>query len=151
MSQKQNMIAVSCLMELKANLKLKLYLILQKGHQLLLKWLERRGFSAHDIHAIIEATGVYHEQLALALADAGVTVSIVNPAQVKNFGRGLAVRTKNDNGFDCAARYGALVKPRPWQPPSPEIRTLKTFLARQNAVSQDLQRERNRLEKSGNQ
>ena len=78
-----------------------------------------------------------------------ITVSIVNPAQVKDFGRGLAVRTKNDRiDSTVLARYGALVKPRPWQPPTPEVCTLKAFLARRNAVFQDLQRARNRLEKA---
>jgi len=33
---------------------------------------------------------------AIALADAGVMVSIINPAQVEDFGRGLAARTKTD-------------------------------------------------------
>lgn len=49
---------------------------------------------------MLEATGVYHEAAALWLADARMTVSIANPAQVKDFTRGLAVRTKTD-GVDC--------------------------------------------------
>ena len=66
----------------------------------------------------MEGTGVYHEQAALALVDAGVTVSIINPAQIKDFGRGLAVRTKTD-GVDSfvLARYGALLKPAAWRLP----------------------------------
>lgn len=42
----------------------------------------------------------------------GVTVSIVNPAQARDFAKGLAVRTKTD-GVDSLvlARYGALLKP----------------------------------------
>lgn len=54
----------------------------------------------------MEATGVYHKQAALALAKAGITASVVNPAQVKGFSRGLAVRTKT-NGVDSfvLARY----------------------------------------------
>ena len=97
----------------------------------------------------MEGTGVYHEQAALALADAGVTVSIVNPAQVKDFGRGLAVRTKTD-GVDSfvLARYGALVKPAAWTPPAPEARMLQALLARRDAIAQDLQREQNRQEKA---
>ncbi|CAH1073287.1 hypothetical protein NTG1052_20040 [Candidatus Nitrotoga sp. 1052] len=49
----------------------------------------------------------------MALADAGVMASIINPAQVKDFGRGLAVRIKTD-GVDSVvlARYGALLKPK---------------------------------------
>jgi transposase len=97
----------------------------------------------------MEGTGVYHEQAALALADAGVMLSIVNPAQVKDFGRGLAVRTKTD-GMDSfvLARYGALLKPAAWNPPAPEARLLQALLARREAIAQDLQRERNRQEKA---
>ena len=97
----------------------------------------------------MDATGVYHEHAALALADAGVIVSIINPAQVKNFGRGLAVRTKTD-GVDSfvLSRYGALLKPAAWIPPAPKARVLQALLARRYAVAQDLQRERNRQEKA---
>lgn len=68
---------------------------------------------------------------------------------MKDFGRSLGIRTKND-GIDSfvLARYGALLKPRPWTPPSPQARTLKSLLSRRDAVAEDLQRERNRLEKA---
>lgn len=115
----------------------------------LLAWVARQNVSLAELHVVMEATGVYHEQAAIALADAGVMVSIVNPAQVKDFGRGLAVRTKTD-GMDCfvLARYGALLKPAAWIPPTPEARILQALLARREAIAQDLQRERNRQEKA---
>jgi transposase len=115
----------------------------------LLAWIAKQQVSSQQLHVVMEATGVYHEQAALALADAGITVSIVNPAQVRDFGRGLAVRTKTD-GVDSLvlARYGALLKPAAWTPPAPEARMLQALLARREAVAQDLQRERNRQEKA---
>ncbi len=115
----------------------------------LLVWVAKQHVPPNGLHVVMEGTGVYHEQAALALADAGVTVSIVNPAQVKDFGRGLAVRTKTD-GVDSfvLARYGALVKPQAWTPPAPEARMLQALLARRDAIAQDLQRERNRQEKA---
>jgi transposase len=115
----------------------------------LLVWIGKQHISPNELHVVMDATGVYHEQAALALADAGVTVSIVNPAQVKDFGRGLAVRTKTD-GMDSyvLARYGALLKPAAWTPPAPEARMLQALLARRDAIAQDLQRERNRQEKA---
>jgi len=115
----------------------------------LLTWVARQKVSLEDLHVVMEATGVYHEQAAIALADANVVVSIVNPAQVKDFGRGLAVRTKTD-GVDSfvLARYGALLKPVAWTPPAPEARMLQALLARRDAIAQDLQRERNRQEKA---
>ncbi|HCI14285.1 MAG TPA: IS110 family transposase [Gallionellaceae bacterium] len=114
-----------------------------------LAWIGKQHISVNELHVVMDATGVYHEQAALALADAGVTVSIVNPAQVKDFGRGLAVRTKTD-GMDSyvLARYGALLKPAAWTPPAPEARILQALIARREAIAQDLQRERNRQEKA---
>jgi transposase len=115
----------------------------------LLAWCAKQQVPVHELHAIMEGTGVYHEQATLALSDAGATVSIVNPAQVKDFGRSLGVRTKTD-GVDSfiLARYGALLTPKPWTPPAQEARTLQALLSRREAIAQDLQRERNRLEKA---
>lgn len=119
------------------------------GVTALLEWAAKQGVSAAQLHVIMDATGVYHEQAALALVDAGVMVSIINPAQVKDFGRGLAIRTKTD-GVDSVvlARYGALLKPAAWQPPPMEVRALQALLARRAAVADDLRRELNRQEKS---
>lgn len=42
----------------------------------------------------------------------GVMVFIINPAQVTDFGRGLAVRTKTDDVDSVVlVRYGVLFKP----------------------------------------
>ena len=116
------------------------------GVAALLEWTGKQNISAADLHVVMEATGVYHEHAALALAEAGVTVSIINPAQIKDFGRGLAVRTKTDGVV--LARYGALLKPVAWQPPPPAARALQALLARRDAVAEDLRRELNRQEKS---
>src|ERR1017187_2966852 len=121
----------------------------QSGVIDLLAWAAKQNISPEELHVIMEATGVYHEQVAMALADAGVRVSIINPAQVKDFGHSLAVRTKTD-GVDSfvLARYGALLKPAAWIPPAPEARMLQALLARRDAIAQDVQRERNRQEKA---
>jgi transposase len=122
----------------------------QMGAADLLAWCaSKQAVEPHQLHAIVEGTGVYHEQIAIALSDAGVTVSIVNPAQVKDFGRSLGIRSKND-GIDSwvLARYGSLLKPNAWTPPAQEARILQALLSRREAIAQDLQRERNRLEKA---
>jgi transposase len=119
------------------------------GFAKLLDWIATRGISVTELHIVMEATGIYHEQAALALHDAGGIVSIANPAHVKGFAYSLGVRTKTD-GVDSRvlARYGLLTKPSRWQPPSAESRILKGLLARREAIKQDLQREKNRQEKA---
>jgi transposase len=119
------------------------------GFKALADWLDKHGGARANVHAVLEATGVYHEAVAQWLFDIGATVSVANPAQVKDFARGLTVRTKTD-GVDSVvlARYGALVRPAAWTPPPVEVRELKALLARLEALETDLRRELNRQEKA---
>lgn len=117
----------------------------EAGFAILLDWLTKQ--KASELHVVMEPTGMYHEAAALALADAGVTVSLINPAQLRAFAQGLGVKTKTDKQDSTVlAKYGATQKPAPWQPPSMSARRLKALLARRDAVADDLQRERNRQE-----
>lgn len=119
-----------------------------KGFAAMLAWIDRYEVPRGALHAIMEGTGVYHELLALALTDGGVRVSIVNPAHIKNFAKGIGIQTKTDKSDSFVlARYGVLTNPSFWTPPSKQARELKSLLARQEALAQDLQREKNRQEK----
>ena len=119
------------------------------GFKELLDWLQRQHVSLKELYVIMEGTGVYHEQAAFALHDASAYVSIVNPAYVRDFARGLAVRTKTDSVDSLVlARYGLLVQPSFWTPLPIEARLLQSLLSRREAIAQDLQRERNRQEKA---
>ena len=62
------------------------------GFKQLLDWLTKH--EARTAHVIMEPTGVYHEPAALALSDAGMVVSLVNPAQLRSFAQGLGVRPR---------------------------------------------------------
>ena len=107
-----------------------------EGFAELQDWLIRQKVpDLGQVHLILEATGVYHEAVALWFAAAGAVVSVVNPAQTKALGQGLAVRTKTDaRDSQVLARYGALVNPPRWQPPTPAIRELNALMARLEAV-----------------
>ena len=116
------------------------------GFGKLLEWLQKHD--AVGPHIIMEPTGVYHERAAFFLSDSGLTISFVNPAQIRKFAQGIGVKTKTDKAdSQVLARYGNTQKPSAWQPPSASARTLKALLARRDAVADDLQRERNRQEK----
>jgi transposase len=117
------------------------------GFAQLLQWLDKQ--KAAQPHVVMEPTGVYHEAAALALTDAGLPLSLVNPAQLRQFAHGLGVKTKTDKADSAVlARYGETQKPELWQAPSKAVRRLKALLARRDAVADDLLRERNRQEAS---
>ena len=116
------------------------------GFRKLLDWL--RKHDAASAHLIMEPTGVYHESAAFFFSDAGLAISLVNPAQLRKFAQGIGVKTKTDKAdAKVLARYGETQKPEVWQPPPLSVRTLKALLARRDAVADDLLREKNRQEK----
>jgi transposase len=115
------------------------------GIEELIEWLAEN--KAPEAHVIMEPTGAYHEPAALALTDAGLKLSLVNPAQLRRFAQGLGVKNKTDKADSTVlARYGDTLKPDAWQAPSKSARQLKALLARRDAVADDLQREQNRQE-----
>src|SRR5712691_3941654 len=63
--------------------------------------------------------------VALALHEAGHVVSVVNPAQIRDFARTKLGRNKTDKVDAALVReYAELFKPEPWTPPSPAMRRL---------------------------
>ena len=119
------------------------------GFAELLSWITSQKLLVSQTHVVMEATGVYHELAAFALHQGGVTLSIINPAQARDFARSLAIRTKNDAMDSLVlARYGALLTPAVWVPPSLQARTLQALIARVDAITIDLRKERNRQEKA---
>jgi transposase len=119
------------------------------GHAALLDWAQRTAkCGPEELHFIVEATGVYHEPLTRFLTEQGARVSVVNPLHAKRFAESHGFKTKTD-GHDrlVLALFGHERQPPAWQPLPAEIAELKSLLARLDAVQDDLQRERNRLEK----
>lgn len=49
-----------------------------------------------ETKAVMECTGRYHEPILLALSEAGVFVSAVNPHLIKNFGNNSIRKVKSD-------------------------------------------------------
>lgn len=120
-----------------------------QGVRVLLQWLQERGVELAQLRVVMEPTGVYHEVAAQALHDAGLPVHLVNPARARHFALSVGQRGKTDAADSRSlALMGAQQTLQPWQPPSPAARQLKALLARRAALAEDLQRERNRLEKA---
>ena len=93
------------------------------GWHHLIAWLGEHKIG--QVHACLEATGRHGLGIALALHEAGHVVSIVNPAQIRDFARTKLGRNKTDQVDAVHIReYAELFKPRPWTPPSPAMRRL---------------------------
>src|SRR4051812_29082418 len=93
------------------------------GWRKLIAWLTEHKI--RQVHACLEATGRYSLGIALALHEAGHIVSLINPAQIRDFARTKLGRNKTDQ-VDAAhiREYAELFKPLPWTPPSPALRRL---------------------------
>lgn len=86
------------------------------GFEQLRRWLRNRR--VERVHACLEATGGWSEDLALALHEAGYIVSLVNPMRIKAFAKSEMLRTKTD-------RIDAALIARFCRTPAPELRALQ--------------------------
>lgn len=118
------------------------------GFQHLLQWIQANvSDSKVEVQVCMEATGSYHEALALHLFDQGMKVSVVNPLLVKRFIEVDGVRNKTDAGdAKCLARFCRMTSPELWEAPSAGVRTLQALVLRLDTLQEMLQSERNRLD-----
>jgi transposase len=133
-----------CLIKENGKVKHKVFANTASGFEHLTAWL-----SSHRVvglHACLEATGSYGEALALYLFDAGLMVSVVNPAQVKAFAASRLTRTKTDKvDAELIARFCLAHAPQAWQPPAPAVRELQALVRRLDALIEMRVSEENRL------
>jgi transposase len=122
-----------------------------KGLARLLEWLTERGCKLEQLTVVMEATGVYHENAALVLHQAGCRIIIANPYRVRDYAKGLGLLHKTDK-IDARAllRYGKEKAPElvAWTPPPAPVRALRALYGRLAAVQEDLQREDNRRQQA---
>ena len=110
------------------------------GHRELLKWIGRGA------RLCMEATGVYHLQLALMLVAAEVEVMVVNPRVAKDFGRALANRSKTDR-IDAGTllEYVARMDFVAWKAPSSAVMELRELGRRLSELVHAGAEEKNRF------
>jgi transposase len=121
--------------------KAKVFLNTPAGFETFVTWLHPFA----PVHVALEATGRYGEALATALVDSGLTVSVVNPAQIQAFGKAELKRTKTDKtDAKLIARFCQLQQPPAWQPLPPAVRHLQALVRRLDDLVAMRQMERNR-------
>lgn len=116
-----------------------------EGFAELCVWLAKHKTT--QVHACLEATGAYGEDLALYLHQQGHTVSIVNPAQIKAFGQSELLRNKDDRlDAGLIRRFCEKQRPPAWIPPPPHWRELQAMTRHLENLIETRQQQLNRLE-----
>lgn len=94
------------------------------GHASLINVLQ----NANVARVCIEATGVYHLDLAVALYDAGIEVMVINPKASRRFAEAMMERTKTDP-VDAAllAEFAERMPFVAWVRPGNEVLALRAF------------------------
>lgn len=97
----------------------------------------------------MEATSIYHELLAKYLFDEGYQVSVTNPLRARYFAQSMSKLNKTDKvDSEVLARFAMTANLHFWQPLPKHIQLLNALLDRRAVLCEDLQREKNRLEKA---
>jgi transposase len=114
-----------------------------KGHRALLRWLQRLG----PVQVICEASGGYERPAVVALQQAAIAVSVVNPRRVRDFARAQGRLAKTDQlDAQVLAQFGQQLQPAITPAPSAAQRQLVELVSRRQQVQQLRTAERNRLE-----
>ncbi len=114
-----------------------------EGHQSLVKLLKTRKVK----RVCVEATGVYHLDLAVALHDQGrVELMVLNPKAAKQYGDAIMNRTKTD-GVDAAllAGYAQVMPFRSWNRPETAHLNVRACARRLNTLTRLRTQEKNHL------
>jgi transposase len=95
---------------------------------------------------VIEATGGYEHAAAATLAAAGFQVAIVNPRQVREFGRATGRLAKTDAiDADLLALFGERIRPVVRPLPDEDTQALHAVITRRRQIVEMLVAEKNRL------
>jgi transposase len=95
---------------------------------------------------VMEATGGYERELAIALVLAGLPVAVVNPRQVRDFAKAMGMLAKTDKvDAGLIALFGERVRPEPRGVPEKEVRELDALIVRRGQLKEMLTAEKNRM------
>lgn len=98
--------------------------------------LVKRLSTFPGITVCLEATGVYSLDIALALTDAGLRVSVLNPKASHNFAKVLLRNSKTDAvDADTLAQYAERMPYQAWARPTDAALTLRALARRINTLT----------------
>ena len=110
-------------------------------------WVSQKCKRDIPIVFLMEATGVYYEQLAWFLHKAKKSVSVILPSRAKKYLQSLGFKSKNDK-IDAKglSQMGAQQRIEEWSPPPSEILNLRSITRHRQALQETRTRLNNQLE-----
>ena len=115
-----------------------------EGFEQLSGWLQEQGLE--QVPACLEATGRYGEALAHYLYERKHRVSVVNPAQIRDYARSKLTRNKTDKlDASLIAQFCLKEEPALWVPLAPEIQELQALVRHLETLQDMRTQENNRL------
>ncbi len=120
-----------------------------KGHAAMVRYLKKRTRQAL---VCVEATGIYHLELCLALhGAANIEVMVINPRVGKDFAKAMMQRSKTDaSDARMLAEYAGRMVFVSWNPPKASVWELRAIARRMDILSRHSVAEKNRLHSSRN-
>ena len=101
-------------------------------------------------HFVCEATGGYERLLVDTLHAKGYAISLLSSARVRDFARSEGVKAKSDPiDGRVILRFAKEKRPKPTRPPSRQQRLLMDLLDRREQLSEQIKREKTRMQKPG--
>src|SRR5436190_5472353 len=108
------------------------------GFDKLQKWIKKQSSSSLELNFVLEAPGVYHEQLACYLVDKDYKISVVLPNKAKNFAKTLKTKTITDKvSAESLATMGLEKRLDFWQKPNPIFNNLKQLTRERDQLIQE--------------
>ncbi|MBG8554968.1 IS110 family RNA-guided transposase [Hymenobacter guriensis] len=117
-----------------------------QGFTALLHWVAARRASTAPLWFVVEATGVYYEELAYFLADHQQHLSVLLPNKVKHFAQSTEQKSKTDQlDARLLCRLGLERALPVWVPPTPALRRLRILERERQILTQQGARLKTRL------
>ncbi len=118
---------------------------IEEGFRRMLEWVRSKK-QTDQCWFIMEATGVYYEELAYYLHQADRLVCVLVPNRAYHWAQSLPIKSKTD-ALDARllARYGLERQPERWQPGSQRLQRIKALLRERQQLKKQQTQLKNRL------
>jgi transposase len=116
------------------------------GYTELVAWAAKHNKEKQPVLFVMEATGVYYENLAHFLYDQGQQVCVVLANKMKSYFKSLNLKTKTDKvDAKAIAAYGLERRAVLWEPMAADYKVLRDYCRELLALKKDRQRAKSQL------